>query len=151
MLETLQMEGVLRRETVKHIAKDHAQCAAKHSKVITTKVGACAVSPEGRVLATGFNGLPPQVVDEDERLENRPWMRRFAIHAEANLVGHCARHGISIEGSHVYVTHPPCCNCVKSLLAAGVASIAWGGELHSDWDQDCKDGHQLMLLAGVCT
>lgn len=42
------------------------------------------------------------------------------IHAEALAVSRSARRGISLEGSTVYVSFPPCNECFKLLLSVGI-------------------------------
>ena len=102
---------------------DLAQHIAQWSKD-STKVGAVAVNPQSRhILELGFNGIPRGVRDLPSRLE-RPAKYRFACHAEQNLVAHAARS--VLEGSTVYVTHAPCCDCAKLLINAGVAKVVYG-------------------------
>lgn len=42
------------------------------------------------------------------------------VHAEALAISRCARLGIPIEGCTVYISFPPCNDCMKLLLSAGV-------------------------------
>jgi len=46
-----------------------------------------------------------------------------SIHGEASIVAQAAREGVSLKGSHVYVTTFPCANCARLLTEAGVAKV----------------------------
>lgn len=102
----------------------HAILAAERSKD-TTQVGAALVGPSGEVRLTAFNGPPKGVRDLPERFQ-RPEKYRYASHAEANLIAFAAREGIRTLDCTVYVTHPPCCDCTKTLIQAGVKVIVHG-------------------------
>jgi len=105
-----------------------AQVARKSKD--TTQVGALLVSDSNVVLLTGFNGPPAGVDDRPERFE-RPEKYLWASHAEANLVAFAARRGIRSEGCSVYVTHPPCASCARTLIQAGIYEVVYGnGQLH---------------------
>ncbi|CAK0870690.1 unnamed protein product [Prorocentrum cordatum] len=53
------------------------------------------------------------------------------LHAEVMLVSRCAREGVATEGSHLYCLQPPCWECAKSLLMAGVSRICYQDEAPS--------------------
>ena len=99
-----------------------AELIATWSKDPSTKVGAIAVSSAKQVLCEGYNGFPRGVHDLPERME-RPAKYLWTLHAEANLVAHAARHGISLYQSSVFVTHYPCAQCAALLINAGVSSV----------------------------
>ena len=101
-----------------------AEHAARKSKD-STQVGAALTTPEGSVLITAYNGPPRGVRDLPERRE-RPAKYLFASHAEQNLIAFAARHGIKTEGLAVYVTHPCCSACMKSLIQAGIKRVIAG-------------------------
>ena len=68
-----------------------AMLAAQRSKDPNTQVGACVVSPNGIIVATGYNGLPRGCSDDEF-----PWARQaestldtkypYVVHAEANAI-----------------------------------------------------------------
>lgn len=102
---------------------DLAQYIAGWSKD-QTQVGAVAIDPSSkRILELGFNGIPRGVQDLQTRMD-RPAKYKFMCHAEQNLVAHAARS--VLQGSVVYVTHAPCCDCAKLLINAGVAKVVYG-------------------------
>ena len=93
------------------------------------KVGAVAVTANG-VVITGCNGLPKHlgnkleyVIEEfnptDCSVETRLETKDTVIHAENNILVKCAREGISLLGSTVYVTRSCCNHCASMLASSG--------------------------------
>ncbi len=84
-----------------------------------TKVGAVLFKEE-RILAIGYNGTPPNWAhcEDDNSLH-----KIFEVHAEANLIAFCAKHGISTLGTTMFVTYTPCAECAKLLVQAGVTEV----------------------------
>lgn len=102
-----------------------AETAALRSEDPFHKVGAVALSKEGRVLGTGYNGLPAGVNADPSWWENPEAHDGFILHAEQNL---CALlyHG---EAHTVAVTLYPCTSCFRLLVAHGVKRILYK-EIH---------------------
>lgn len=118
-----------------------AYVASLRSTCKKLHVGAVFVSKDKRILSSGYNGFPagcPHVSHERNGHEIR------TIHAEQNAISYAARKGIAIEGSCVYVTHFPCINCTKVILAAGVREVVYGEDYKND-----KEATQLFLEMGV--
>lgn len=98
------------------------------------KVGAIIVR-DRRILATGYNGPPENIVHCDERggcLRDElkiPSGQRMelsrAIHAEQNAIIQAAKMGISMQDSTLYVTTHPCFTCAKMLINAGIKEIIY--------------------------
>lgn len=118
-----------------------AHLAASRATCITASVGAVLVR-DRQILATGYNGPPAKLSHCKEQgfcypeLEQcgkgSPFPSR-AIHAEVNAIAQAAKHGISTNGSTIYVTHQPCLHCLKLLIAAGVQEVVFSGqELEAD-------------------
>jgi len=100
-----------------------ARQVAAWSKDPSTKVGAVAVR-DRRILATGFNGLPSGVHDEETRLRNRELRLAMFVHAESNVVAFAARSGACLAGSTVYIWPLPACSqCAAVLIQADVARV----------------------------
>lgn len=95
------------------------------SKDPSTGVGCVIVSPDGSILATGYNGLPRGVEDAPDRME-RPAKYLWTTHAEENAIANAARHGIRLFGSYAFVTHQPCAKCARMLINAGIAGVIYG-------------------------
>jgi len=100
-----------------------AKSIASWSKDPSTQVGAVAVKNR-RVLGTGYNGFPHGISDLPGRLADRHEKLLRTVHAEANIIAHAARHGVSLEGSTVYVwPFLPCSNCCTLLIQAGISRV----------------------------
>lgn len=126
---------------------EHAALKSKDS----TQVGAALVGPCNEVLLTGFNG-PPIGVGESEWRRERPQKYRYVSHAEQNLVAFAARHGIKTDGCSVYVTHPCCSACTKTLIQAGIKTVFIGSGLlnpSGGWEEDVAASREMFAEAGV--
>jgi dCMP deaminase len=127
-----------------------AEHAAKKSKD-STRVGAVLVGPNREVRLTGFNGPPIGVRETDERRE-RPTKYLFASHAEQNVLAFAARAGIQADGCSLYVTHPPCAACSRTIIQAGIKCVAIGKGLLSfagGWEADILASREMFAEAGV--
>ena len=45
------------------------------------------------------------------------------VHEEQNAISDCAKRGVNCNEAEVYITHYPCLNCCKILLASGIKKI----------------------------
>lgn len=95
------------------------------SKDPSTKVGAVAVTPDGkRSLCDGYNGFPPGMPDDPEIYADRPRKLEMIVHAEENLIGWAARRGVPLLGASLYVDPlHPCSRCAKLIVTAGFAEV----------------------------
>lgn len=96
-----------------------ARLVSKRSPCHRLHVG-CVVVKEKHIVSTGYNGFLPGkehtsiVVDGHEQA---------TVHAEQNCIADCAKRGVSMDGADIYITHYPCINCFKGLVASGVKRI----------------------------
>lgn len=130
---------------------DIAKVIATKSKD-TTKVGAIAVDPRTRrILATGYNGFPPKVNDNIPERNQRPNKYDYVVHAEANIVAQCARHGINLEGAVIFVTMHPCADCCKLLIAAGIKGICYIEDVsgNQEWHKKLSIAKEMLTEAEV--
>lgn len=119
-----------------------AKLAATRSTCLAFPVGSVIVK-DRQVLATGYNGSPsgsahctaqgycyPDLLscDISAVLPSR------AVHAEANAIAQAARHGISTQGSTIYVTLEPCIACLKLIISAGIKTVFY----ETDFNQGAK-------------
>ena len=87
-------------------------------------VGCLLVNKDHRIVSTGYNGAitgNPQCDEVGHKLRDGHCIA--TIHAEMNALLYCAKEGITVRGSHCYVTHFPCLNCTKALIMAGIRKI----------------------------
>jgi|SRR3989344_4910815 len=54
------------------------------------------------------------------------------LHAEAGIIAEAAKRGISLDGTHLYVTTFPCPVCAKSVAVAGIKKVFY------------KEGYSLL-------
>ena len=95
--------------------------ASSRSPCARLQVG-CVLVKENRVVATGYNGFTtgaPHV----SRVHNGH--EQMTVHAEQNAVADCAKRGVSVDGCTAFVTHTPCVNCAKTLVAAGITRVVY--------------------------
>ena len=110
-----------------------AQLMSTRSKDPSTKVGCIIVSPQRVVLSEGYNGFPRGIADTPERLNDRAQKYPRVVHGEANAVINAGRNGAKIVDGIVFVTQPPCPDCTKLLVNAGIREI-----LYIDLDESKK-------------
>ena len=103
---------------------DIALAAAQLSKDTSTKVGAIIVGPTNEVRSLGYNGAPRGCnADEDERGQTRPEKYYWFSHAEMNAITNAARVGTPLDGSSLVVSHPPCMDCARAIVQAGIKHV----------------------------
>lgn len=94
-------------------------------------IGAVAVR-EDVPLAWGYNGTNPGVPGclagacpraAQDVPQGSDYHNCIARHAEINLIGFAAHHGIALAGSTVYVSREPCAGCQKALYAVAVEEV----------------------------
>lgn len=127
-----------------------AEHAAKKSRD-STQVGAVLVGPNREVRLSGFNGPPIGVKETEERRE-RPTKYAYTAHAEQNLIAFAARAGIPTDGCSLYVTHPPCAACTRTIIQAGIRCVTIGSGLLSaagGWEADILASREMFSEAGV--
>lgn len=96
---------------------------AQKSKDPSTKVGCVIVNGHNAILSTGYNGLPRNVMEQPARYE-RPAKYRWTEHAERNAIYNAARHGISLDGTTLFVTGlPPCADCARAIIQCGIKEV----------------------------
>ena len=116
---------------------------AKRSTCDRARVGAIIVHDK-RILTTGYNGAPRGLAHGDEighMMVNGHCVR--TLHAEQDAIIQAALHGVSTEGSTIYVTHQPCLNCAKMIINAGIRRVVYAGAYPDEASQ------AFMAQAGV--
>lgn len=121
---------------IAHLYGRRSTCSRLH-------VGAVA-SKDGRVLTAGYNGAPAGLDHcVHEVGESLPTGCPRSVHAEANVVAFAARHGVSIAGAELHVTHMPCLSCAMLIINSGLQRVCYFEPYR------IRDGIELLLEAGV--
>jgi dCMP deaminase len=118
--------------------------AATRSKDPSTQVGAVIVK-DNQVMSTGYNGFAPGVMETEERW-SRPQKYERVIHAEVNAIAAAAKAGHSTNYTDLYVTHYPCSNCCRLVIAAGIERVFTAAP-PDGWDH--KPSEWMFKEAGV--
>lgn len=92
------------------------------------KVGSVIVK-DNRIISAGYNGFPsgtPHIsIMRDDHEQN-------TLHAEQNAIADAARRGTPIQDSTIYISHYPCINCTKFIIASGIKEIIYYDNYRND-------------------
>lgn len=102
------------------------QAVAQRSECLDKKVGCVIVDERNRILATGYNGMPPgqecPCVLAGTCLKDNPIEENFKcpmVHAELNALLQC-----DVSRAHtLYCSLDPCDNCMSHIHAAGIKRV----------------------------
>lgn len=89
----------------------------------------CVLVKDTRVISVGYNGFLPGFPHESIVRNNH---EQATVHAEQNCITDCARRGINASGATAYITHYPCINCLKLLVASGITKIKYYNDYKND-------------------
>ena len=130
-------------------AKDYASW----SKDPSSKIGAVAVDPNRKIeLVGGYNGFPRNIDDSTTRYLDRPTKYKLIVHAEMNVIANAAYHGISLDGSHLYVYGlPVCSDCAKVLINTGIEKVymRYPRDINDKWKESAKDTYAMFEEANI--
>lgn len=101
---------------------------SKRSPCNRLKVG-CILVKDNRILSQGYNGFLPGCPHNSIVRDNH---EQATIHAEQNTISDCAKRGVSCVNAYAYITHYPCINCCKLLLASGIKTIYYLEDYKND-------------------
>ena len=126
-----------------------ALLSSLRSKDGNTKVGACIVSDDHKVLSLGYNGMPLGVSDEEipwaGNKENKPYLETkypYVCHAELNAI---LNSNHNLKGSTLYVTLFPCNECTKAVIQAGIKKVVYLSDKYHDTDAEVAARRMLDM------
>ncbi len=130
--------------------------AATRASCDRKKVGAVVVSPDKRIVSTGYNGAPAGVDDCDTvghtmvqtgiDTSGQPKMSCIAtIHAETNAIAFAGR---AANGCDLYVTVTPCADCSKLIVNAGICRVYYADFYSSRYGKS-ETTEEYLVKAGV--
>lgn len=126
-----------------------AVLSSERSKDPRTRTGACVVWPGHRIIGVGYNWFPRWCSDDDF-----PWDRSpegkiedskhgYVVHGEANAILNSM--GRDMSEATIYCTVPPCHECTKLIIQAGIKRVV---HLPSEYeDRDFFQASKRMLAA----
>lgn len=123
--------------------------SSMRSKDPNTQVGACIVSPQKKIVGTGYNGFPIGCSDED-----LPWKREgnaletkymYVCHAELNAILNSTK---QLEGCTLYVGLFPCNECAKAIIQSGIKTVVYMEDKYAETD-GVKASKRMLTQAGV--
>ena len=130
-----------------------ANAVAQLSKDKSSQVGAIILGAAYEVRSLGYNGAPRGcAADEDGRGETRPEKYFWFNHAELNAITNAARVGVPLEGCTLVVTHPPCMDCARAIVQAGIKEVwcpAPAADFLERWVEHVKRTRELFEECGV--
>ena len=92
------------------------------------KVG-CVLVNNNRLVSMGYNGYLPNAIHVSRVRDNH---EQSTIHAEQNAISDAASRGVSVNNCTAYITHYPCINCFKILVASGINNIIYLEDYKND-------------------
>ena len=98
-----------------------AQEWAKLSHCTRKQVGALIVK-DRMIISDGYNGTPSGFDNSCEIDYKTKWE---VLHAEANAILKCAKHGTSCNESTLYLTLSPCKECSKLIHQSGIKRVVF--------------------------
>ncbi|KAL2720444.1 deoxycytidylate deaminase [Vespula squamosa] len=107
---------------------------AKRSKDPVTRVGACIVDNENRIVGVGYNGMPRGCSDDIF-----PWKKKsankldekklYVCHAEVNAI--LNKNSNKLKNCRMYVGLFPCNECAKVIIQSGLKTIIYMSDKYS--------------------
>lgn len=89
----------------------------------------CVITRDNRVIGTGYNGYFPGAQHISINVNNH---EVNTMHAEQNAIAFVAKNGPSTDGATLYVTHYPCLNCTKMIIASGIKNVIYLHNYNND-------------------
>ncbi len=111
-----------------------ALLSAKRSKDPNTKVGACIVNEDKRIIGIGYNGFPfgcsddvyPWCNDKSSFLDSK---YPYVVHAEPNAILNSTS---SLKGATLFVTLFPCNECAKLIIQSGIKEVVYMDDKYNE-------------------
>lgn len=86
------------------------------------RVGA-VITKNNRIISAGYNGYFSG--SKTDLSVHRDGHEMNTIHAEQNAITDAAKRGVSTLDTTIYITHYPCINCAKFIIASGIKHIKY--------------------------
>ncbi len=119
------------------------------SKDPNTKVGACIVDEDKKIVGVGYNGFPTGCQDDE-----LPWAREgsfletkypYVCHAELNAI---LNSNFNLKGCRIYVALFPCNECAKAIIQSGIKEVVYLEDKYKD-EVNVIASKKMLEMAGV--
>lgn len=111
-----------------------ALLASKRSYEKETKVGACIVNEDNKIIATGYNGMPRGIENSIMSWEREgDWLETkypYIVHAEMNAILNTTSN--NLKNSKIYTTLYPCNDCAKAIIQSGIKTVYYLENKHPE-------------------
>jgi dCMP deaminase len=98
-----------------------ALLASCRSSCDRLKVGSVIVK-DHRIISMGYNGFIAGTPHNSIVSEGH---EQATVHSEINAITDCAKRGVCLDDSIIYITHYPCINCFKCIASCGIKTIIY--------------------------
>jgi len=85
---------------------------------------------DNRLISMGYNGF---ISGAKHISIERDGHEQATIHSEINAIADCAKRGVSLNNSTIYITHYPCVNCFKAIASSGIKNIIYLNDYNNDY------------------
>ena len=128
-----------------------ALLSCERSKDPNTKVGACIVDENKKVVSIGYNGMPSGC-DESQLSWNKgeglDSKYLYVCHAEFNAILNTRNGTSALRGCTLYVTLFPCNECTKAIIQTGIKEVVYISNKYED-TVGVQASKRMLLLAGI--
>ena len=127
-----------------------ANLSSLRSKDPNTKVGACIVDNEHKVVSIGYNGMPRNCDEEQlswNKGEGLDSKYLYVCHAEFNAILN-TRNNADLKGCTLYVTLFPCNECSKAIIQTGIKEVVYADNKYKE-QISTQASLKMLTLAGV--
>jgi len=141
---------------------DWAKRVSELSYARRLKLGAVVVKDDC-VISYGYNGMPAGWDNncEDEMLESTTEETGKAtivttrkvlktkpevIHAEINAIAKVASSNDSTKGSTIFITHAPCADCAKMIIASGIETVNYINSYRDETGIDMLKNAKIFVI-----
>lgn len=129
-------------ERDRHFLVNVLEYVTNGSPSLRKKVGCIIVNRNNFICGQGFNSMPrfsPSQKMETPDGKSKPEV----VHAEFKAIAMAAKDGVSVDGSTLYCTIPPCPVCCQLIIEAGIRRVVYAEDYWS------KENIYLLTDAGI--
>jgi dCMP deaminase len=83
----------------------------------------------------------------DPRYGVKPEKYFWMEHAERNAIYTAAKHGTMLDNSIAVITHPPCMDCARAMIQAGIKTVIFregSQQFYEQWHDHILRSEQLF-------